>query len=509
MSDSAGPLGHDDVPGASGYVIVGAGTAGSVLAARLSEDEDVTVTLLEAGTDEGLDVAADPGAWRRLPGTSVDWGFATAPQASAHGRVLPYPRGKAVGGSSVINAMMHVRPLPEDFRDWPSSGSVSWTYGDLLPFLQTAEGPSGEQDTARRGTAGPVGVRESDPDALSDAALDALSTVRHAWVGRFPLAIADGRRVTAADAHLTPDVRARPNLTIVRGATAARLTFDHRRRCTGVVYESGGAEHVLTAVREVIVCAGVVGTPQLLQLSGIGDSEVLDGLGLPVIAHSPDVGRNLREHPLVTMIYPAEEPLPAALDRVEAGALLFSDDERTRPDLQVFVMHSSAPGGRTALAIGVSVISPRSTGSVTVVAPSISTAPRIDPGLLSDPEDLARLAAGTRIVRDLVAHSALTRFASFEAVPGPGTDTDDALRDRLRDRVGVYWHGVGTARMGTDPLAVVDVELLVRGVSALRVVDASVMPTIVSANTNATVLAIAERAAHLIRTAVAGGGAAG
>lgn len=480
------------------YLIVGAGTAGSVLAARLSEDPAVRVTLLEAGSDSQGGGAADPHAWRSLAQTELDWGFVTTAQSGAGERAIAYPRGKAVGGTSVINAMMHVWPQRSDFVSWPSDATTSWTFDELLPFLRKAEAVAPDTTEATHGTTGPFRVRAEPENEFTDAAISAFGTLRHAWVGRFPLAIRDGARMTVADAYLTRDVRSRRNLSIVPDATVTRLRFDDDRRCVGAEFSRDGATESVVAHREVILCAGVIGTPQLLQVSGIGAAEALTALGVPVVVDRPEVGRNLRDHPLVIMAYPSGRPVPSEDQRVEAGALVYSDATQTTPDLHLFVMRNDTPDGGSAVAVGVAVLRPESAGSVAIASADIAVPPLVDPDLLGAPEDLRRLQAGVGLVRELVRSGRLQPFTKFEVLPGAGTDTEEALARRLRELTGFYWHGVGTARMGADQDAVLDPELRVNGVHALRVVDASVMPDMVSANTNATVLAIAERAAHII-----------
>ncbi|WP_175477573.1 GMC family oxidoreductase [Curtobacterium sp. MCBA15_008] len=483
-------------------MIVGGGSAGAVLASRLSENVDRTVALLEAGSDSLPESAREPGEWRNLPGSEVDWGYSTVAQEHANQRQIAYPRGKAVGGSSAINGMMHVWPQPEDFQDWPASASVSWQFEDILPFLQKSETYIGAAGTVRRGSAGPLRVQEEPANADTDAALDAFASIRNTWIGRFPLAIAHDVRVTVADAYLPSKVRDRSNLTLLDNATATRLLFNNAgERCIGVEYARGGDTHVILARREVILSAGVIGTPQLLQVSGIGDAALLKSLHIPLVVDAPEVGRNLRDHPLLVMVYPSKWPLQPAAQRVEAGALIFSSEDAAEPDLQLFVMNNVASNGQTAFCIGVSVIKPESIGTVSIRSANVATPPAIDPNLLGQAEDVKRLIAGVGLVRGLATNTALARYMMFEAVPGLQADTDSDLEHRIREAVGFYWHGVGTARMGEDASAVVDAELRVRGVAGLRVADAAVMPTIVRANTNATVLAIAERAAKFIAAA--------
>lgn len=486
------------------YIVVGAGTAGSVVASRLSEDPATSVIVLEAGGSDRTPAAATPSEWMTLPGSGFDWDFASTPQRMINRRTIKYPRGKAVGGSSMINAMMHVLPHPEDFAAWPASvDGPTWTHETLLPYLINSASCSqvGRNDF-NLGSSAPLRVAAEPLNALTEAALPAFRSIPHAWAGVFPLAIVDDKRETVADAYLGPSVLTRPNLDLRAQSTALRLVFENdETRCTGVEYrDADGAEHLVTARKEVVVCAGVIGTPHLLMVSGIGDRAALADLGVNAVAHAPEVGQNLHDHPLLITIYGAHESLPGAPQRILAGVTTFSEEGLSQPDLQLFVMHSYSGEGDHALCVAVSVLTPRSRGSVRPINAAVTTPPLIDLALLEHDDDLKRLTAGVRLARQLIRETALGDFAaSPELVPGvQDGETDQQLGERLRHGVGTYWHGVGTARMGSDNASVVDPSLKVRGVDHLRIVDASVIPTIVGANTNATVLAIAERACSLI-----------
>ena len=496
------------------YVIAGGGTAGCVLAARLSEDPSTRVLLLEAGSAEMVPAMMVPDAWPGLVGSAADWGGTTVAQADAG--PLPYPRGRGLGGSGAINAMAHVRGHRAVYDAWAAGGAAGWGYADLLPYFKRSEDAAG-RDPALRGTGGPVRVapvpetsRHPAAVALAEAlcALGCpvtgdLSGSRQEGVAWPDLAIADGRRVSPADAYLLPAV-SRANLTVLGGCLVTRLLI-RDGRCTGAEYLRDGVPQQAHASAEVIVCAGAVGSPQLLMLSGIGPAEYLRGVGIDPVADLPGTGANLQDHPIAMTCYASAVPLPRSrYNHGETYSALSSPLAGAWPDLHVFpILLPVAPPGLKAPAGGfalvASAVAPDSRGSVRVASASPLDAPLIDPGLLREPRDVERLEAGLAMIRRAAAGSAFARLGVTEVHPGPEV-LGGELRAWTRRTVSSYYHPAGTCRIGpgTDQGAVVDPELRVHGITGLRVADASVTPIIPNAHPNATVLAIAERAAGLI-----------
>jgi choline dehydrogenase-like flavoprotein len=496
------------------YIIVGAGTAGCVLAARLTEDPARRVLLLEAGGHGPADLISVPAAWPQLAGSAADWGSVTIPQAGAGAR--PYPRGRVLGGSGAINAMAHLRGHPGVYDAWAAApGAAGWSSAGLLPYFKRAEQTVG-RDPSVRGTTGPVRVAPAaeasrHPAAVALAeALCALgfpvagdpSGTSPEGVGWPDLAIDGGRRVSPASAYLHPAMD-RPNLTVAAGAQVRRLTVTGSR-CTGAVYLLDGAVAEARA-GEVIVCAGAVGSPQLLLLSGIGPAARLTELGISPVIDLPGVGENLQDHPVVTLTYTSARPLPAsAYNHGETYAALRSPLAGDWPDLHLFpILLPGAPPGSQPPAEGftlaAAVTAPGSRGSVRLASADPAGAPLIDPGFLRARRDADRLAAGLSVLRSAAASSAFSPLAVTETVPGAATASGRELKTYIRRTAGSYCHPAGTCRMGAGEQAVTDpADLPVRGISGLRVVDASVIPLIPNVPLHATVLAIAEKAADLI-----------
>jgi choline dehydrogenase len=490
------------------YIVVGGGTAGCVVAARLSDVPGTRVLLLEAGSTQPFHAMSVPGAWPELLGSAASWGDLTAPQADAG--PVPYPRGRALGGSGAINAMAHIRGHAAVYDSWPEG----WRQENLLPYFRRSEHTT-DRDPALRGTDGPVRVaavpeESRHPVARAFAAAlaaigcpvtDDLSGARQEGVCWPDLAIADGRRVSPADAYLRQAAR-RTNLT-VRGGCLATWLIIERGRCSGVRYLSQGLHAGARAAAEVIVCAGAIGTPKLLMLSGIGPARYLRGLGIHPVADLSAVGQHLADHPVVMVSYAAAAPMPGSrYNHGETYAALRSPHAGEWPDLQLFpiLLPLAAPGFQppdAGFALTASVIAPDSSGSVTLASADPSAPPVIDPGFLREGRDLDRLAAGLELIRRAAADDALARLGT-EIHPGPDVRTGEGLRQYIRRGVGSYYHPAGTCRLGTGENAVLDLDLRVRGIEGVRVADASVLPVIPNAPLNATVLAVAEKAAALI-----------
>ncbi|NMH77757.1 GMC family oxidoreductase [Pseudonocardia xinjiangensis] len=499
------------------YIVVGAGSAGCVLAARLSEDAGTRVLLLEAGSREPLPAVATPRAWPTLTGSSMDWGDHTV-VLDGIGRTEAWPRGRGLGGSSAINALAFVRGHRASHDAWVTAGAQGWGYDDLLPYFRRTENVKGG-DPAVRGRNGPVSVWTStSPHPLSQAAMDAARQVGHPIAadansgleegfGWTELTVVDGKRQSAADAYLLP-VLDRPNLDLVTDALVHRLVVDGGR-CTGVQYSVGTRMVTAECGTEVVVAAGTVGTPQLLMLSGIGPQDHLRELGIDVVADLPGVGANLHDHPMTTVIYHSMQPLPPFLANggAEVKGTVRSGPGAPWPDLQLFcavvpMRTATLPGPEpgAGYTIAVSLMAPFSRGSVRLATAQAGAASVIDPRYYTDSRDLDAMAAGLRAARELGTAQAFDAWRGEEAQPGIDVQDDDALRGYLRRSLRSYHHYAGTCRIGVDDGAVVDTDLRVRGVEGLRVVDASVMPSPISANTNATVYAIAERAVDLLRS---------
>jgi choline dehydrogenase len=520
------------------YIIVGAGSAGCVLANRLSADPTVSVVLLEAGGRDTSPFIHMPAGYRQLMiSGAVDWGYRTTPQRHCYDRTFHWPRGKVLGGSSSINGMVYIRGHASDYDHWAQLGNRGWSYADVLPYFKRAEGWELGEDQYHGGD-GPLRVtRVKAFHPLAQAWLEAgaqagyprtsdVNAADQEGFGPLDSTISEGRRYSTAYCYLRPAL-SRPNLKVITHALASRVLLESGR-AVGVEYLREGRVQSLRADREVILAGGAINSPQLLQLSGIGDGDHLRSLGVKTVHELKGVGRNLSDHVAIEIQQMCVQPIsllnelrplkiakslaryaltrkgPIAHPGIEAVAFVKSRPEIVAPDLQYhFIMIMYGENGlKVHKSHGfqplVNVQRPESLGTVLINSSDPTKAPDIDPNYLAAAEDIRVLRDGVKIGREVLAQRAFDPFRGPELSPGPDVKSDAEIDDYLRRNCHTQYHPVGTCKMGPDSMAVVDLDLRVRGLEGLRVVDASIMPTMVSANTNAATIMIAEKGSDLI-----------
>lgn len=533
------------------YVIVGGGSAGATLAARLSEEPNHTVCLLEAGGGGTSLPIRTPalvvGAVHGKSLVNANWGFETVPQPGLNGRKGYQPRGKGLGGSSAINAMIYIRGNPRDYDQWRDLGCDGWGWDDVLPYFKRAEGNSlGNSDL--HSAEGPLQVAErAEPYAINQDFIQACAASQIPetkdfngpqqfgagiyQTTQFHSGPKKGQRCSAAAAYLLPNL-SRPNLHVITGAQAEKILMDGTR-AVGVRYTASRQSQDVRARAEVILCAGAFQSPQLLMLSGIGPGADLKGKGIEVIRENGEVGQNLQDHIDVALAYKINRSdvmgvsLQAlwrglrgigqyrrdgsgfwASNIAEAGAFFSVESPRDWPDVQLhFAVAGIVDHGRKliaghALTVHVCVLRPESRGTVSLTSPKAGQPPRIDPAFLSADADLRVLEAGLEKTIGIMNSDPMAKNLSREILLGQGRP-DDTLSEKIRNSADTVYHPVGTCRMGNDDASVVDTQLRVRGTQGLRVVDASMMPRLISGNTNAPTIMIAEKAADMIKAAEA------
>lgn len=520
------------------FIIAGGGTAGCILANRLTENGKYRVLMLEAGGEaKSMWVTIPAGFSKLLVDPRHNWKFQTEPETNTHGRVIAVPRGKGLGGSTLINGMIYVRGQPQDYDDWAQGGATGWSFAEVEPYFRKLECYA--QGGAGRGTQGPMHLEQvAERFPISDAFLAAAAQdgqplnpdyngSDQEGFGYYQVLQHRGRRWSVVDGYLKP-ARQRGNLTVLSGAQILRLQFDGPR-CNGLVYRQDGREHTVSAAREVVLCLGAVQTPQLLELSGVGAPDLLQSHGIPVLHPHPRVGENYIDHFCTRMNWRVRSMV--TLNEMSRGwrlarevakyyarhkgiltlgtglvhGFIKSDPALPTPDVQYFYVHASYANAAErildhypGMTLGVAQLRPQSMGSIHIKSPDIAAGPAIRPNFLDAEVDRRSLIGGMQAARRIAGQPAMRPYIEAETSPGAEVETFEQWLDFARRNGQTIYHPIGTCRMGTDANAVTDTRLRLRGLVGLRVVDASVVPRMVSGNTQAVVMMVAEKGADLI-----------
>lgn len=523
------------------FVVVGAGSAGCVVANRLSADPTNRVVLLEAGPRDASPWLHIPiGYYKTMVHPKFGWGYETDPVPGCNDRRIVWPRGKVLGGSSTINGLVYVRGQAQDFDHWRQLGNTGWGWDDVLPYFIKSERQQ-RGASAHHGGDGELGVSDAHRDELCDSYIEAaqqtglplnddFNGAHQEGVGYFQLTAWRGLRSSSSSAFLRP-ARSRSNLRTVTDALVERVLFDGKQ-AVGVVYRRAQAAYELRANREIILCGGAVNSPQLLQLSGIGPGETLRAHGVPPIVDKPGVGANLQDHYQARNVYECTRALtvndevrnparklwaglrwlisrtgPLTIGAGHVGIFARTRPELVTPDIQFHFIRFSAdrPGGKlhdfSGFTACVCQLRPESRGTICIRSPDPKSAPSIQPNYLESRLDRETMLAGMRLARSIIEKPAVKGYVRREVLPGPEVHTDEHLMDYIRDTGTTIFHPTSTCKMGRDEMAVVDEQLRVHGVDRLRVADASIMPSVVSGNTNAACIMIGEKAADMILAA--------
>ena len=522
------------------YVIVGAGSAGCVLANRLSENPAHQVCLIEAGPPDSNPLIAIPaGVAFTILNPKLGWGFKTTPQRHCNNREIPLPRGRVMGGCSSINGMVYFRGHPGDFEDWAAAGAPGWGYRDVLPYFIKSERNLEFAGDPYHGTEGPmnvISIPKVNPivDSFVDAARSMQFPMQRDFNGADPIGfgprqatIRGGFRESEVSAYIDP-IKKRKNLTIITRALVHHVLLE-QKRAVGVALEQDGEVRQIMARREVIFSGGAYGSPTLLLRSGIGPGEELRALGIEVRHDLPGVGKNLREHPSVSVQMRTKDTTsygvsvrkaipnalaglqyllfrsgPLAGNVFEGHGFVKSDPSLARPDLQIIMMPAHRNAEPKALPQGhgygivTALVKPKSAGTISLASADPHANPLIDLNLLSDPDDIGRMRTGLKLARRVLQNPAFDRYKGHEIVPGPQVQSDDEWAQFIRNSCVTVHHPTSSCRMGQDELSVVGPDLRVHGIDGLRVVDASIFPTLVAGNTNAPVVMVAEKASDMI-----------